>query len=138
MRAIAFVALLAAAGASAQTAAVHRIGILETTSEIANRANLDAFRKGLREAGYVEGRNLFIDYRSADGRADRFQQLAVELVRTKPDVIVTRGFAAARAANEAGSIPIVMAAAADPVAAGIVKKPTERAWFMTSARTRSG
>ena len=105
----------------AQSGKVYRIGMLETTSESANRANLDAFLKGLREAGYVEGENIVIDYRSAEGRADRYPELAAELVRAKPDVIVTRGFAAARAAKNAGTIPIVMATSADPVAAGVVK-----------------
>ena len=121
MRVIAVLALLAATTAWAQMPKVYRIGVLETTSEGANRANLAAFRKGLREAGYVEGQNYVIDYRSAEGRADRFPQLAAELVRAKPDVIVTRGFAAARAANDAGPVPVVMASAADAVAAGVVK-----------------
>ena len=135
MRAIVFLALLAATAAGAHAAKGYRIGVLETTSEVANRANLDALRKGLREAGYVEGQNLVIDYRSADGRSERFQPLAVELVRTKPDVIVTRGFAAARAASEAGSIPIVMAAAADPVAAGIVKSLSHPGGHVTGLTT---
>ena len=121
MRAIAILALLAATAAWAQMPKVYRIGVLETTSEGANRANLAAFRKGLREAGYVEGQNYVIDYRSAEGRADRFPQLAAELVKAKPDVIVTRGFAAARAANGAGPVPVVMASSADAVAAGVVK-----------------
>lgn len=108
--------------AGAQTAKVYRIGMLETTSESANRANLEAFKKGLREAGYVEGQNVVIDYRSVEGKADRFPELAAELMRANPDVVVTRGFAAARAAKTAGgAMPIVMATAADPVAAGVVK-----------------
>jgi putative ABC transport system substrate-binding protein len=119
--AIALLALLLAAGASAQTARVYRIGVLETTSEIANRANMDSFRKGLREAGYVEFQNFIIDYRSTDGRADRYAALAGELVRARSDVIVTRGYAAARAATNAGPMPVVMATSADPVAAGVVK-----------------
>ena len=105
----------------AQAGTVHRIGMLETTSELANRANLEAFRKGLREAGYVESENYVIDYRSADGRADRFPQLAHELVGAGAEVVVTRGFAAARAAKEAGAAAVVMATSADPVAAGVVK-----------------
>lgn len=120
-RLLALVALLVAAGASAQGIAVHRIGMLETTSESANRANLDAFRRGLREAGYVEGQNVVIDYRSAEGRADRYPELVAELVGAKAEVIVTRGFAAARAAMAAAPIPVVMATSADPVAAGLVK-----------------
>jgi putative ABC transport system substrate-binding protein len=121
MRALAFLALLAAMAASAQTGPVYRIGMLETTSATANRANLDSFRKGMRDAGYVEGQNLIIDYRSADGETQRFAPLAAELMHAKPDVIVTRGFAAARAASKAGAVPIVMATSADPVAAGVVK-----------------
>jgi len=108
-------------GALAQSGKVYRIGMLESTSETANRANLNAFLKGLREAGYVEGQNIVIDYRSADGRSDRYPELAAQLMRAKPDVIVTRGYAAARAAKDAGPIPVVMATSADPVAAGVVK-----------------
>ena len=71
--------------------------------------------------GYVEGKNLVIDYRSADGRADRFPQLAAELVGLKVDVIVIRGTPAAQAAkNATGSIPIVMAAIGDPIGVGVV------------------
>jgi putative ABC transport system substrate-binding protein len=115
-------ALVLSSPAFAQSAVVHRIGMLETTSENANRANLQAFRKGLREAGYVEGQNVIIDYRSVEGRTDRLPELAAQLVREKPEVIVTRGYAAARAAQKAGGrMPIVMATAADPVAAGVVK-----------------
>jgi putative ABC transport system substrate-binding protein len=98
-----------------QTEKTYRIGILETTSAAQNMANLDAFRKGLRELGYVEGRNLFIEYRSADGQADRFPDLAAELVRLKVDLIVTRGTPAARAAkNATETTPVVMATMGDP------------------------
>ena len=90
---------------------VYRIGILETIPAAQNAANLDALRKGLRDLGYVEGRNLIIEYRSADGRAERFPDLASELVRLKVDLIVTRGTPAAKAAkNATGTIPVVMAA----------------------------
>jgi len=106
--------------AVAQSGKVYRIGFLETTSASANRANLEAFLRGLKEAGYVEGRNLVIDYRSADGRSDRFAELARDVVRAKPDVVVTRGTPAALAARDAGSVPVVMAAIADPVAAKVV------------------
>ena len=105
----------------AQSPPLHRIGMLATTSEAANRANLEAFRKGLREAGYVEGESYVIDYRSTEGRQERFAQLAEELLAMKPEVIVTRGFAAARAAKEAGAAAVVMATSADLVAAGVVK-----------------
>lgn len=105
----------------AQSDKVYRIGMLETTSASANRANLKSFLQGMSEAGYVEGQNIVIDYRSADGRSERLPVLAAELVRAKADIIVTRGSAAALAARNAGSVPVVMATSADPVAAGVVK-----------------
>lgn len=95
---------------------VYRIGILETIPAARNAANLDALRKGLRELGYLEGRNLIIEYRSADGRAERFPELASELVRLKVDLIVTRGTPGAKATkNATGTIPVVMAAMGDPL-----------------------
>ena len=98
-----------------QTGKVYRIGILEAIPAAQNAANLDALRKGLRDLGYVEGRNLIIEYRSADGRAERFPDLATELVRLKVDLIVTRGTPAARAAKDAtATIPVVMATMGDP------------------------
>ena len=119
-RSLLVAASLAPFAARAQSGKTYRIGFLETTSASENRANLDAFLRGLREAGYVEGRNLVIDYRSAEGRSDRFAGLAKDLVRAKPDVIVTRGTPAALAARDAGSVPVVMAAAADPIGNKIV------------------
>src|SRR5438094_7533006 len=93
----------------------YRIGILEPIPAARNTANLDALRKGLRELDYVEGRNLVIEYRSADGRAERFPDLASELVRLKVDLIVTRGTPAAIAAkNATGTIPVVMATMGGP------------------------
>jgi putative ABC transport system substrate-binding protein len=94
---------------------IYRIGMLETIPAAQNAANLEGFRKGLRDLGYVEGRNVVIEYRSADGRAERFPDLAAELVRLKVDVIVTRGTPAARAAKAAtGTIPTVMATMGNP------------------------
>jgi len=109
--------LLAAplAARAQQAEKVYRIGILEAIPVAQNAANLDALRKGLRELGYVEGRNLIIEYRSADGRAERFSDLASELVRLKVDLLVTRGTPAAKAAkNATGTIPVVMATMGDP------------------------
>ena len=87
----------------------------------ANGANMDALLRGLKEAGYTEGKNFVIDYRSADGRPERFADLAAELARAKPDIIITRGSIAALAAKAATTAPIVMASSADPIVAGIVK-----------------
>jgi ABC-type uncharacterized transport system substrate-binding protein len=97
-----------------QVGKVYRIGILEPIPAARNAANLNALRKGLRELGYVEGRNLVIEYRSADGRAERFPDLASELVRLKVDLIVTRGTPATIAAKNAKTIPVVMATMGGP------------------------
>ncbi|MBI3030281.1 MAG: ABC transporter substrate-binding protein [Candidatus Rokubacteria bacterium] len=95
--------------------------MLETRSTELNRANVDAFRQGLRALGYEEGQNLEIVYRSSDGRDERFPGLASELVSLKVDLIMTRGTPAALAAKSAtGIIPVVMAASGDPVGSGIV------------------
>jgi putative ABC transport system substrate-binding protein len=108
--------LAASLAARAQQAGkVYRIGILETIPAAQNAANLDALRKGLRDLGYVEGQNLIIEYRSADGRAERFPELASELLRLKVDLILTRGTPAARAAKNATvTIPVIMATMGDP------------------------
>lgn len=105
----------------AQHSKVWRIGVLETISMALNAANFDAFRKGLREFGYVERKNLVIVYRSAEGRGERFADFAMEFVNLKVDLIVTRGTPAALAASKAtGTIPIVMAAIGEPQGIGIV------------------
>ena len=94
---------------------VYRIGILEAIPAAQNVANFDALRKGLQDLGYVEGRNLVIEYRSADGRAEQFPKLASELVRLKVDLIVARGTPATSAAkNATATIPVVMATMGDP------------------------
>jgi len=98
-----------------------RIGVLETTSMALNAANFDAFRKGLREFGYIEQKNLLFEYRSAEGRGERFVDLATELVNLKVDMIVTRGTPAALAASNATrTIPVVMAAIGEPPGQSIV------------------
>ena len=108
--------------ASAQTGAeVARIGFLSPTSAAAHAAPVAAFRQGLRAAGYQEGANLRIEYRWADGKADRLPSLASELVRLEVDLIVTHSTPGARAAKQATkTIPIVIAAVGDPVRTGIV------------------
>jgi ABC-type uncharacterized transport system substrate-binding protein len=115
--------LLAAplAAAAQQAEKIYRIGMLERTSMAINAANLDGFRRGLRDLGYVEGKSFVIEYRSADGRDERFPDLAAELVRLKVDLIVTRGTPAALAAkNATRTIPVVMAGIGDPVGQGVV------------------
>src|SRR5687767_15822209 len=112
-------ALTSPLAAEAQQARnLYRIGVLVGA---ASSANFSAFRKGLGDLGYVEGQNFVIEYRSADGRAERFPDLATELVRLKVDVIVTRGTSAALAARHVTDmIPIVMASTGDPVYHGLV------------------
>jgi putative ABC transport system substrate-binding protein len=109
-------AVLAPRAVSAQQPGrVYRIGVLEAIPAAQNTANLQAFRKRLGELGYEEGRNLVIEYRSADGRAERFAELAAELVTLQVDLIVTRGTPATRAAKDAtDTIPTVMATMGDP------------------------
>src|SRR5262247_3174337 len=110
-------ALAAPLAAEAQQAAkVPRIGFLSLTSPSDRPLLLDAFRQGLRELGWVEGQNIAIDYRYAEGRVDRLRDLAAELVRLRVDLIVsfgTQGVTAAKNATE--QIPIVMIAVRDPV-----------------------
>src|SRR5256714_13817140 len=100
---------------------LYRIGMLESTSPAINAANLEGFRRGLGELGYVEGKNFVIEYRSAEGRDERFVDLAAELIRLNVDLIVTRGTPAALAAKQATTtIPIVITSTGDPVGSGIV------------------
>ena len=100
---------------------VPRVGLLMPVSYAAAAPNVEAFRQGLGEHGWVEGRNIGIEVRYSDGQAERLAELATELVRLKVDVIVTWGTPAARAAkNVTTSIPIVMAAATDAVATGLI------------------
>jgi len=122
--AIVAVALLCAplAGESQQTGKVYRVGFLGATSPAGYAPQVAAFRAGLRELGYVEGRNLAIEFRWAEGDYARLPDLAVDLVRLKPDVLVTHAGAGTRAARQATStIPIVFGVAGDAVAMGLVE-----------------
>src|SRR5712691_6078322 len=103
-----------------QAGKVARIGYLGPTSPSSSSSFLDAFRQGLRELGWVEGKNIVIEYRWAEGRSERLPDLAAELVRLKVDIIVaspTPAVAAAKNATE--TIPVVMlSGSADPVGLG--------------------
>ena len=104
-----------------QSTKIPRIGFLYVAFPSTSPARVEAFRQALRELGYVEGKNIVIEYRYAEGKLDRLPALAAELVRLKVDVIVTGGPAATRPAKEATvTIPIVMAADSDPVRSGFV------------------
>jgi len=104
-----------------QPARILRIGILSPLSASSLSTRLEAFRRRLRELGYVEGKNIVIEYRYADGKRERLRDLAADLVRLKVDIIVTASGGAILAAKKASStIPIVFTAAADPVGDGYV------------------
>jgi ABC-type uncharacterized transport system substrate-binding protein len=124
----AFLGSLAGAGLAAPLAVgaqqperLHRVGMIERTSIAINAANVQGFRQGLRELGYVEGESFALEYRSADGQDGRFPGLAAEMVRLKVDLLLTRGTPAALAAkNATATIPVVIIGVGDPVGSGLV------------------
>jgi ABC-type uncharacterized transport system substrate-binding protein len=104
-----------------QPARILRIGILIPASASFHSARVEAFRQRLRELGYVEGKNISIEYRYAEGKPERLPDLAAELVRLKVDVIVTGGGPTILVAKKASAtIPIVFAGDSDPVGSGFV------------------
>lgn len=119
-------ALLAAprAAEAQQTGKVYRIGYLapgSSSSDAAGTRALQAFQQGLRERGWVEGQNIVVEYRFAEGRFDRLANLAAELVRRKVDIIIATTTPAATAARKAtATIPIVMVSVGDPVGIGLI------------------
>ncbi len=125
---LALVALGAAAGPLAslaqQPGKVWRVGFLSLDSSAVASRNSDAFLKGMRDLGYVDGKNLIVEWRFAEGNFERLPALAADLVQLKVDVIVAVASAAIGAAQKATTtIPIVMATTGDPVGSGFVKKP---------------
>ena len=116
--ALALIILASSLGASAQQK-VYRIGFLGGAS--AGDVPLPSLREGLRELGYVQGKNVAFEYRFAEDKNERLPGLAAELVRSKVDVILPHGSPATRAAKQAtNTIPIVMVGAGDPVGTGFV------------------
>jgi putative tryptophan/tyrosine transport system substrate-binding protein len=114
-----FLATVALANAQ-QPTKIPRIGFLAATPS-GSSDRTETFRQGLRELGYVEGKNIIIEYRRAEGKFDRLPALAADLVHLKVDIIVTSGAASTRRAKEAtATIPIVMASDNDPVGSGFV------------------
>lgn len=100
---------------------VPRIGFLSATSSATISARTDAFRQGLRDLGYLEGKNIFIEFRYAEGKIDRLPALAAELVRLKVDAIVTAGPTVTRpVAKVTSTLPIIMTFDDDPVGSGFV------------------
>ena len=104
-----------------QTNKVPVVGYLSTSSATVSAFFREPFREGLRQLGYVEGKNIAIEWRYADGKDERLPELAAELVRLKVDVIVTHSTPAIRAVQGATkSIPIIMANVGDPITQGFV------------------
>src|SRR5215475_14348962 len=114
-----FAAPLAAEAQQPKT--VPRIGFVSVNVPAVMSARTDAFRQGLSELGYVEGKNIVIESRYADGKLDRLPALAAELVHLKVDIIISAGPQVTRAAKDAtGTIPIVMGFDYDPVGNGLI------------------
>jgi putative ABC transport system substrate-binding protein len=104
-----------------QSARIPRIGYLVTSSPAAIAPRMEAFQQGLRELGFIEGKNIVIERRYADGKSDQLRSLAAELVNLNVDIIVSSGPTATRPAKEATSkIPIVMTFDDDPIGSGFV------------------
>jgi putative tryptophan/tyrosine transport system substrate-binding protein len=124
-----------------QSGKLLRIGFLSPYSADFDKTWRAAFKHGLRDLGYVEGRNIVIDERHAQGRLERLPELAAELVRHRLDVFVVHGAPAVRAAGQATSaIPIVFADTADPIGIGSlpalrVQAGTLRAWRTSTPRS---
>ena len=102
---------------------VPRIGFLtnDSASDWATALRLDAFRQGLRELGYVEGKNIIVEHRYAEGKSERLIELAEDLARLKVDIFVVPNDLTARAAKKATpAIPIVMASSGNPIGTGVI------------------
>jgi ABC-type uncharacterized transport system substrate-binding protein len=121
---VAIVVALAVCGArveAQQTGKIFRIGFFDPSNASNTRSQLEAFRQELRKLGWIEGKNITIEYRFAEQKLERLPELAAELVRLKVDLIVASGGPTPLAAKKATStIPIVMTSATDPVGAGLV------------------
>jgi ABC-type uncharacterized transport system substrate-binding protein len=125
--------------AQAQPAAkVHRIGMLISGSTSTHKSSIDAFHQGLRDLGYVEGKNILIEYRYAEGKRERYPALAAEMVRLKPEVIVVASETFVATAKQATStIPIVVAGAGDLLGSGLVASLAQPGGNITGSTTMS-
>ena len=122
-----------------QAGKVRRIGYLTVPTRESAEFGVKAFQQGLRDLGWVEGQNLAIEYRFADGKLDRLPDLAAELVRLKVDIIVVGATPAALAAkNATTTIPIVMVLAVDPVGMGLVASLARPGGNITGLTTTAG
>lgn len=140
-RLVAFVVALTMCGAvahSQQPSKISRLGWLTASSLAAQATRIEAFRQGLRDLGYVEGKNVAIELRSADGKLDRLTALVAELVQLKVDIVVSAGPAATRAVKQTtSSIPVVMTNETDPIASGFVASLARPGGNVTGLSTHS-
>ena len=121
LRAYCLPALLFRSADAQQTGKISRIGFLDKSTASGSAVLVEAFRQELSKLGWIEGKNITIEYRFAEQKTERLPELAADLVRLKVDLIVVSGDATALAAKRATTtIPIVMANAGDPVGAGLV------------------
>jgi putative ABC transport system substrate-binding protein len=122
-----------------QQGRVWRVGFLALSGAAQGSRNADAFLNGLRELGYVEGRNLVVEWRHADGNPEGLHRLAAELVQLNVDIIVAAPSSAIAAARKAtATIPIVMATAGDPIGGGFVKSLARPGGNVTGLSTLGG
>ena len=112
--------VLTAFAEAQQTGRVHRIGMLVSGSVATHGHRMDAFRQGLRDLGYIEGKNLIIEYRYGDGKREQFAELAAEMVRLKPEVIYVSGTGFTRAAKKTTTVIPIVSTGGDLVGAGLV------------------
>src|SRR5262249_13162122 len=118
---------------------VPRIGFLSLGSASSMASRVDALRRGLREHGYLEGQNIHVEYRYAEGDQNRLREFAAELVNLKVDVIVTGGTISTRPAKQATStIPIIMAYDSNPVDSGIIARLARPGGNITGLSTLAG
>ena len=120
-----------------QPAGIPRIGMLIAASTSVYSARVEAFRQRLRELGYVEGKNIVIEYRYVEGKLERVSNLAAELVQLKVDVIVTTGPGILAAKKASATMPIVFAASSDPVGTGLVSSLAQPGGNITGLSTMS-
>ena len=136
MIAISGYVLLPRSASAQSTRRLPKLGWLVPGSASSQETFLEAFREGMRELGYVEGKTIAVEYRFADGQLDRLPALAAELVNRRVDVIVTSSTPAALAAkNATRTIPIVFAAGSDPVGAGVVRSLAQPGGNITGVST---
>jgi len=111
----------APSGEAQQPTKIPRIGYLSPADADGSRASVEPFRQGMRELGYIEGKNILIEYRYAEGKPDHYPRLVADLVQLKPDVLVVISLNSILAAKQATkTIPIIIMSTQDPVATGII------------------